>query len=132
MPRMTKQKRLISQELEKFNSFFSADELFELVNSLNPGIGKATVYRYLKELRDSRHLHSYLCDRRLVYSREHSNHSHFTCQRCGRVIHFEVDSIDFLAKKVKGSICHFLIDVSGTCDECLEKGGERETINVCN
>lgn len=119
MVRKTKQKRLITQELETFDSFFSADELYERVHAQDPGLGKATVYRYLKDLRDSHHLHSYLCDRRLVYSRKHSGHSHFTCQKCGRVIHFEVDSIDFLKRKVKGSICHFLIDVSGTCDQCL-------------
>lgn len=122
MGRITKQKRLLSQELDTLDTFFSADELYERVNHGDPGIGKATVYRYLKELRDSHHLHSYLCDRRLVYSQEHSSHSHFTCQRCGRVLHFEVDSIDFLKKKISGSICHFLIDVSGTCDECLNAG----------
>ena len=119
MGRMTKQKRLISRELEAFESFFSADELYERVIERGLGVGKATVYRYLKELRDSHYLHSYLCDRKLVYSRTHSNHSHFTCQSCGRVVHFEVESIDFLRKKINGSICHFQIDVSGVCDECL-------------
>jgi Fur family transcriptional regulator, ferric uptake regulator len=121
--RMTKQKRLIAEELETFDSFFSADDLHRRVNQKDPSVAKATVYRYLKDLRDSNHLHSYLCDRRLVYSKKHSNHSHFTCQQCGRVVHFDVDSIDFLKGKVPGSICHFLIDVSGICDECTNVEG---------
>jgi Fur family transcriptional regulator, ferric uptake regulator len=123
MARMTKQKRIIAEELDTFNTFFSADELHDRVRERDPGVGKATVYRYLKEIRGSHHLHSYHCNRRIVYSREQSNHSHFTCQKCGRVIHFEVDSIDFLAGKIKGNICHFQIDVSGICDECLARNG---------
>jgi Fur family ferric uptake transcriptional regulator len=131
MARMTKQKRIISEELDTLTSFFSADELFAKVNARDPGIGKATVYRYLRDLRESHELHSYLCDRRLVYSREDNGHSHFTCQLCGRVVHFDVDSIDFLARKVKGSICHFLIDVSGTCEECLERASQGGSSPTC-
>jgi len=128
---MTKQKRLISEELTKFESFFSADDLYEKVIARRPGVGKATIYRYLAELREEHHLHSYLCDRRLVYSKNLNSHGHFTCQRCGRIIHFEVDSIDFLVNKFRGTLCHFLIDVSGVCDECSEKGNS-DNSHRCN
>jgi len=119
MTRMTKQKRLITEELKEFDSFFSAEDLYRNVMKRDSRIGIATIYRFLKELRESHQLHSYLCARRLVYSKELNNHGHFICQRCNRIIHFDVDSIDFLVKKFKGTICHFLIDVSGICDQCL-------------
>ena len=62
-------------------------------------------------------LHSYQCDRRTVYSKR-KQHCQFTCQKTGEVIHFDVDSIDFLKKKIPGSIVSFQIEVVGLCESC--------------
>ncbi len=118
--RKTKQKELIELELAKFNKFFTAEELFKKIKKKNHKIGIATIYRFLKELRQKKELHSYLCDRRTVYSKEEDNHCHFICQKCKEKIHFEIQNIDFLKKKINGEICHFQIDVYGTCEKCLK------------
>ena len=120
--RKTKQKELIQSEISTFKSLFTADELFNKIKKKDNAIGIATVYRFLKDLRKKKELHSYICDRKTVYSKETNNHCHFICQKCNRITHFDIDKIDFLKTKIKGNICHFQIDVNGICDECLKQG----------
>jgi Fur family ferric uptake transcriptional regulator len=118
--RKTKQKELMQSEILKFTSFFTADELYNKIKGKDHNIGMATVYRFLKDLRRKKELHSYICNRKMIYSREENNHCHFICQRCNKITHFSIDKIDFLKTKIKGDICHFQIDVYGICEECLK------------
>lgn len=119
LSRQTEQKTLLQKELSNLHSFFTAEDLHNKVK--NNSIGIATVYRFLKELKNKNELHSYICDRRFIYSKNKSNHCHFTCQECSKVIHIDIDSIDFMKKNVKGDICHFQIDVEGICKDCQNK-----------
>ncbi len=117
--RKTKQKELIQSEISTFTSLFTADELFDKIKKKDDTIGIATVYRFLKDLRKKKELHSYVCERKMIYSKDKNNHCHFICQRCEKITHFNIEKIDFLQTKIKGEICHFQIDVYGICDECL-------------
>ena len=119
--RKTKQKELILNEINRFKTMFTADELYGMVKKNNSDISITTVYRLLKGLRTKKELHSYLCDRRIVYSKERNNHCHFSCQKCGKIKHFDVKTIDFLNEEIKGNICHFQIDVNGICEDCLKR-----------
>lgn len=121
LSRKTKQKELIRSEISTFTTLFTADELFDKIKKKDNTIGIATVYRFLKDLRKKKELHSYMCDRKMVYSREKNNHCHFICQKCDTITHFNIDKIDFLQTKIKGEICHFQIDVHGICDMCLHQ-----------
>jgi Fur family ferric uptake transcriptional regulator len=118
--RKTRQKELITSELSKFPSFFTADQLYEKIKKKDDSIGIATVYRLLKDIRKKKVLHSYICERKMIYSQDKNNHCHFVCQKCGIVTHFNVEKIDFFRSKIKGDVCHFQIDVYGTCDKCLK------------
>ena len=117
--RKTKQKQLIEDEIKKLDSFFTAEELFQNVKKQDYKMGIATIYRFLRDLKKKEKLHSYLCNRKTVYSKDENNHCHFICQKCGQIKHFDVKSLDFL--KIKENICHFQIDVHGTCKKCLKK-----------
>ncbi|MEK6969318.1 MAG: transcriptional repressor [Nanoarchaeota archaeon] len=119
--RKTKQKLLIKEEINRFNKLFTAEELLSRVKKTNKKISIATIYRFLKDLREKKELHSYLCDRKTIYSKEENNHCHFICQQCGETKHFEVSNLDFLKNKLKGNICHFQVDVYGVCDKCFKK-----------
>ena len=119
--RKTKQKEIIKSEISRHTSFFTADELFEKIKKRDPNIGIATIYRFLKELRKKKELHSYSCNRKMVYSKDKNNHCHFICQKCEQITHFNISKIDFLKTKIKGEICHFQIDVYGICEECLNQ-----------
>jgi len=113
--RNTKQKETIQESLSSITGFFSAEELYGVVNKKDTSIGIATVYRFLKEQIEAKNLHSYICDRRNVYSK-HASHCHFICEKTGKVIHFDIDNLDFLKNRIPGKITSFQIEVRGLCD----------------
>ena len=115
--RLTKQKELLYGELEKISSFFDAEEL----NSRVAGVGLATTYRFLSSLVQEGKIHSFQCNRKTIYSTNSKNHSHFKCEQCGKVAHLGIKKIDPLQEEVKGKICHFQIDITGICEECVRK-----------
>ena len=116
MKRQTKQKEIIQKELDKINTFFSAEDLYEQIK--NKKISLATIYRFLKELRESHQLFSYICDRKTIYSKQAKSHCHFICERTGKISHFEINNIDFLKNKIPGKITSFQLEVKGICDDC--------------
>ncbi len=116
MQRQTKQKQQLTQALQTFKSFFTAEDLHTKLE--NKKIGVATVYRFLKTLTENGELHSYQCNRRTLYSTHKKSHCHFTCERCGSMKHIDIKTIDFLKNQLQEQICHFQIDVSGVCQKC--------------
>lgn len=115
--RVTKQKELIQKELDSINSFFSSDDLFVRVKKINSSIGIATIYRFLNELKKDNQIFLYKCNRKTIYSKCKKSHCHFVCEKTGKVIHFSVDSLDFLKDKIPGSISSFQIEVRGLCNK---------------
>ena len=118
--RNTKQKEIIQKELNKIKTFFSAEELYDKVKKKDKNIGIATIYRFLNELKKNHEIYSYICDRRQIYSQEKKSHCHFTCEETGKVIHFDIDSLDFLKNKLPGTITSFQLEVRGICKKCLK------------
>jgi len=116
--RNTKQKELLNEEVKKFNSFFTAEELLIRSKKKDSHLGIATIYRFLSDLTDKSKLHSYICNRKTIYSSQDNSHCHFTCKKCGKIEHIKVNSLDFIKNKINGQICHFQIDVTGLCKEC--------------
>ena len=119
--RETRQKEVIGKEVEKINSFFTSDELHRRLAKKHPNIGIATVYRFLKDSTQKGRLFAYKCDRKTIYSRGKKSHCHFTCEKTGKTVHFDIDNIDFLKKRIPGTITSFQIEVTGVCDECKIK-----------
>jgi Fe2+ or Zn2+ uptake regulation protein len=114
-PRITKQKEIIRKEIDKFKTFFTGEELYTKVKRVNKDIGLATIYRFLKQLREDNLIYFYTCNKKLVYSKENKSHCHFICEETGELIHFNIDSLDFLKNKIPGLITSFQIEVKGIC-----------------
>jgi len=119
--RNTRQRDLLQLELEDMIGFFSAEDFHRIILKKMPGIGIATIYRFLNETVKNSQLHSYYCDKRAVYSNSKNNHCHYICQKCGKKHHVDIKNIDSIKRSIKGSICHFQIDVYGVCENCLKK-----------
>lgn len=115
--RNTRQKQLLSDAVEQTDTFFTAETLHESVVRKDSSIGLATVYRFLKDRREKGDLHTYMCEGKRTYSTERKSHCHFVCEETGKVIHFDIDSLDFLKKKIPGTIDSFQIEVRGKCEE---------------
>jgi Fe2+ or Zn2+ uptake regulation protein len=118
MKRNTWQSERIQEELDKIDTFFTAEDLHEKLKEDNIGI--ATIYRFLKEKKD-KSIFQYTCNRKQTFSKENRSHCHFTCEKTGKVTHFNIDSLDFLKNKIPGSIKSFQLEVRGVCDYCSEK-----------
>lgn len=116
--RKTKQKQLLQEIIEKKSSFFSADELYEEISKENSKIGIATIYRYLKDLREQNKIYSFVCDRNIIYSTKNRAHCHFTCEKCGTVKHFSMEKIDSIVYSSPGKVSSFSLEISGICDSC--------------
>lgn len=116
--RETRQKKAIESEINKIKTFFNAEEIYNNLKKTNPGIGIATVYRFLKDMQKNREIHSFTCDRKSLYSKKGMSHSHFVCEICGKTEHINLDKIDFVKKIVSGKICHVQLEVSGICNSC--------------
>jgi Fur family ferric uptake transcriptional regulator len=119
--RNTRQKELLQKELDNMTGFFSAEDFHLILLKKMDGLGIATVYRFLNENVKNRQLHSYYCNKRTVYSNSKNNHCHYFCQKCGKRQHIDIRNIDSIRQSIKGSICHFQIDVYGLCEDCLRK-----------
>lgn len=117
--RNTRQKEMLEKKTSSIKGFFTAEELYSRMK--DEGIGIATIYRFLKEKAKNRQLHSYICDGRNIYSNSSSSHSHYTCQMCGERTHAEIKDMGSIKKNIKGSICHFQIDVTGICEGCMNR-----------
>ena len=111
--RNTRQKEIIESEIKKINKFFNAEDLLEKVSKIDKNIGIATIYRYLKDLRDKDRIYSYTCQGKVIYSSTKRSHCHFECSESGEVIHFELDNLDFLKDKIPGDIESFQLEVKG-------------------
>jgi Fe2+ or Zn2+ uptake regulation protein len=120
-PRQTIQKRYLDNALNSIEEFFTAEELYKTVVKKSSDISIATVYRFLKDKVIARELHSYICDKRTVYSIDSKSHCHYTCQICGNKQHIDINDIGSIKKNINGAICHFQVDVTGVCDKCRKK-----------
>ena len=117
--RKTYQKELIQKEVEKFPNFFSTEDLYQKIIKKDNKIGIATLYRYLKEQKEKRKLHSFTCENKQVYSKTNNIHAHFICQNCGKIEHFQIKDLSQIKKSITGSICHMNLEVHGLCKKCI-------------
>jgi len=118
MPRITKQKRILYQAMQKSTTLFDAKELYQHAFKK---IGLATIYRFLKTAEDAGEIHSFICNNRKIYSLGKKNHIHFHCEKCGLITHITIKNADFLHEELPGKVCHFQIDITGICNDCLKK-----------
>lgn len=116
--RLTKQKQILENELLKFTTFFSAEDLYQKILSKEKGLGIATIYRFLNEKVKQGQIHSFQCEKKTIYSTSQKNHAHFRCEKCKKTIHLKIDKLDFFKDKSNGEPCHFQLDITGICKSC--------------
>jgi len=128
--RRTEQRRLIIEALlESEGQHLNARELMDRVQSKDPTIGFATVYRTLLVLGESGLVHSF--DQGEGFSRfdipQETMHFHLVCRQCGKSEHLADEAAK--EKIVEGwvssagyEIVPQAFQLFGICHECREKG----------
>ncbi len=131
--RNTRQRQVIFECLKNYkDKHITADELTELVHKKAPGIGRATVYRYLNQLQKEGTVKKYalpdgagFCWQYVDEESECHSHYHLKCNFCGEVTHLESEFLDALSESLKKTD-GFEIDegdtvLYGKCAKCKNK-----------
>ncbi len=127
--RMTRQRRVILEELQKLHSHPTADEVYETVRKRMPRISLGTVYRNLEVLsRSGLALRLDLGGTRRRFDGTTSDHYHVRCVRCGKVADLSAEPIPGLEAAVRGDsdfeIIGHRLDFLGLCPNCRGKGAD--------
>lgn len=124
--RLTAPRRAIVDAIRAYDRAFTADDLLQRVDALDPTIGRATIFRTLDVLAsldvlDRIHApdgcHSYsLCE-----GVSHHHH-HLICSSCGTVVPFEACNVEALyptlASRTNFQISSHMLEVFGLCGAC--------------
>jgi Fur family ferric uptake transcriptional regulator len=121
----TNQRNKILKIFVDAGQHLSAEELYDRVKKIYPGIGYATVYRTLKLLAEA----GLAQERRFedgVTRYEHTSldahHDHLICTKCGAIIEFENKRIEALqqdvARKNRFQVQSHKLELYGLCADC--------------
>jgi Fur family ferric uptake transcriptional regulator len=122
--RSTKREQILGTFLEQ-EGHLSADDLFGLVRSKHPGIGRATVYRTLQWMVDAgiaRKVDFGEGRSRFEPTYRHPRHFHLICEKCHRTSEFLSSDVEALMEEIAG-IRNFeakqaIVQIIGICEEC--------------
>jgi Fur family ferric uptake transcriptional regulator len=132
-------RRLLIEELSRMAGSlegFTADELWQRLRKSDPTIGRATVFRAMRQLVEKRALDCIdfadgtrlyrVCGGRILDSDEH--HHHLACNSCHRIIDFHYCFPDEELNRI-GDKEDFLIEdhsltIYGVCQNCRNRAKE--------
>jgi len=123
--RMTQQRRIILEEIQKPGRHFSADEVFTVVRQRIPNISLATVYRNLEVLVQAGRITQFVTSDGLRrYDVGPQRHYHLHCVKCGRIWDLSADlfpNFEAIAKGTSGfRILGHVLEFEGICRNCSE------------
>jgi len=124
--RMTRQRKVILEELLKQNSHPSADEIYHMVRRRMPRISLGTVYRNLEVLANMGKIQKLELSGALKrYDWDTNKHYHIRCVRCDRVDDAPIAPLNQLENDLYGATVFEIIghnlEFTGLCPECSEK-----------
>ena len=121
--RMTPQRKMILEVLNKSHGHPTASEVYQSVRRIAPRISLGTVYRNLDLLSTCglvRKIEGMGTQKRFDCKLE--KHHHIRCMQCGRVDDVEVSSDnqfeETLRQRTKYRITGYRVDLEGICPQC--------------
>lgn len=118
--RYSKQRECILQAVKSTKCHPNAEWVYEQVKKAVPGVSLGTVYRNLKSLSESRDLITLETEKgKIHYDGDTSQHAHFICGDCGRIL--DIFMLSELKNKIEGIgmkvECEKIV-FYGKCAEC--------------
>lgn len=127
--RITPQRAFIWRALASSDDHFTAEELWERVREMLPGLEISTVYRSLEALGEA----GLVVESRVgggprVFEARSTPHPHLVCERCGNISHLDASAggrvLDALEGEIEGFQTRELhIFATGMCAACLKDRG---------
>ncbi len=85
--RYSRQRQIIYENIKGRCDHPTADEIYSACREIEPSISLGTVYRNLKQLADAGDIITLETeDKKIHYDGDLSRHSHFICDKCGKII----------------------------------------------
>ena len=124
--KMTKQRKVILEELRSVTTHPTADEIYGMVRRKLPRISLGTVYRNLEKLSDEGViLKLEHAGKQRRYDGDTSEHHHIRCVRCGKVDDLMISPEVALGKDIENingyELIDYKVEFSGVCPGC--RGG---------
>ena len=124
--RMTRQRKVILEELRQMNCHPSADEIYEAVRRRLPRISLGTVYRNLEVLSELGKIQKLELGGRIKrFDWDTNKHYHIRCLQCGRVDDVPVAPLTRLEDELYGATVYEIIghrlEFLGLCPGCTVK-----------
>jgi Fur family ferric uptake transcriptional regulator len=126
--RMTLQRQIILDVIDRSREHLTADDITARAQQLDRNLNPSTVYRTLTLLRERGLIKSRFYDQdshREVFERTpKTEHYHFSCLRCGRVIEFESRHVPALRAQLQSEfgveVQTACLCLTGLCENCRE------------
>src|SRR3989304_1625075 len=123
---LTKQRRLIVEQIFSHHDHFDAEELMDHLGLLlaQRKLSRPTVYRTLAELVGAGLLRKVPLERSAIEDHEYGypRHDHLYCQNCNRLIEFRSDQLERICESVaqthKFQVTGHRMFVTGLCARC--------------
>ena len=122
--RSSKRDRILNIFLRQ-EGHLSADDLFDLVRAVEPGIGRATVYRTLQWMVDAdvaRKVDFGEGRSRYEPSYRHPRHFHLICTKCHQSSEFLSSDVEALMEEIASArgftAAQSVVQIYGTCEDC--------------
>ncbi len=130
--RLTRQRRVILDELRSLKTHPTADELYNRVRKTLPRISLGTVYRNLETLSESGDIRKLeFGGGQMRFDGDVKDHYHIRCLRCGRVGDIPAGLVEksVCRKKHVGGFTVLDCDLhfTGVCDQC-GMGNEQDSL----
>jgi len=128
--RMTNQRQVILEEIQKINTHPTADEVYEIVRRRLPRISLGTVYRNLEILSACGLIQKIgPLSSQMRFDGNTETHYHIRCNYCGRVEDAPIESMDDIESAVRSlsdyNIIGHKLEFIGICPKC--KKGETDS-----
>ncbi len=123
MLRLTTQRQVILEELNKVKTHPTANELYDMVRKRLPRIGLGTVYRNLELMAENGMiLKIEVGGSQKRFDATTDSHYHIRCSQCGKVEDIDVPVITDLVKEASATSSYQIIghhiEFTGICSEC--------------
>lgn len=127
---MTRQRKVILDELKKVKTHPSADEVYEIVRGVLPHISLGTVYRNLELLAAHGQIQMLrISGNQMRFDGNAEEHYHIRCTGCGRVDDVAMELVPGLENGLSDTAGYEItgcrLEFTGLCPVCRNTGREK-------
>ncbi len=120
----SRQREIIYNQVMKYPTHPTAEEVYRSLKNDNPNLSLGTVYRNLNQLSEAGMLLKIpIADGSDRFDGRTDNHYHMICEKCLRVFDVELNCLDSIPQTVIEAEGHRItrvtLNLKGVCRECL-------------